>query len=282
MASWCRCRAGLRRLPGSDTDPAAAAVGAVLSVAVAGSRGVDGFLSLVGPDEQVALAAAGRPRTYHRGERVFLEGDRSDAVFLVVEGHARVFTTTMEGNEVTLSVRGPGDLIGEMSALDPGSRRSASVVALDPLRCRVIPSAELQAVLDRRPRVALALLRLIIGRLREADRRRTEFGSYDATRRLARILVETADDIDAAGVATAGTAASATGGRPAGAGAASRSAQGASISLALSQRELAGLIGASRESVARALAELRRRDLIATGRRTITIRDAEALRIYAS
>jgi CRP-like cAMP-binding protein len=239
----------------------------------------------VGADERAVLAAAGRPRAYHRGERVFLEGDRSDAVFLVVEGHARVFTTTMEGNEVTLSVRGPGDLIGEMSALDPGSRRSASVVALDPLRCRVIPSTELQAVLDRRPRVALALLRLIIGRLREADRRRTEFGSYDATRRLARILVETADDIDAAGAATSGaasTAASTAGGRHAGAGAASRSAQGASISLALSQRELAGLIGASRESVARALAELRRRDLIATGRRTITIRDAEALRTYAS
>jgi CRP/FNR family transcriptional regulator, cyclic AMP receptor protein len=223
---------------------------------VTGDHALGGFLSRLGADERAAVTAAGRRRTYHRGDRLFLEGDRSDAVYLVVEGRARVLTTTAEGNEVTLSVRGPGDLIGEMSALDPGSLRSASVVALDLLRCQVISAAELQAFLDAHPRAALALLRLMIGRLREADRRRTEFGSYDATRRLARILVETADEVGPA--------------------------PGPPISLALSQRELAGLIGASRESVARALAELRRRDLITTGRRAITIRDAAALRLYAS
>jgi CRP/FNR family transcriptional regulator, cyclic AMP receptor protein len=228
---------------------------------VAERQRISGFLSLLGPAERTAVAAIGRRRTYPRGDRLFLEGDPSDAVYLVLEGRARVLTTTAEGNEVTLSVRGPGDLIGEMSALDPGSLRSASVVALDPLRCQVIPSTELLAFLDAHPRTALALLRLTIGRLREADRRRTEFGSYDATRRLARVLVETADEVDSA--ATAGT--------PARLG-----------DLALSQRELAGLIGASRESVARALAELRRRGLIATGRRAITIRDPAALRLYAS
>jgi CRP-like cAMP-binding protein len=203
-----------------------------------------GFLSSLDPDAQRALSAIGRWRTYRRGDRLFHEGDRSDAVYLVVEGRARVFTSTEEGNEVTLTVRGPGDLVGEMGALDPGAPRSATVVALDPLRCRVVAAGDLRTFLEQHPRAALALLHLVIGRLRDSDRRRAEFGSYDSTRRLARVLVE-------------------------------------SSTLALSQSELAGMIGASRESVARGLAELRRRGLVATGRRTITIRDADALRLYA-
>jgi len=215
-----------------------------------------GFLSWLQPEEREALSAKGRWRSYRRGERLFLEGDHSDAVYLVVEGRTRIYTTTDEGIEVTLSVRGPGDLIGEMSALDPGARRSASVVALDPLRCRVVAADDLRAFVQAHPSAALALLHLVIGRLRYADRRRAEFGSYDATRRLARVLVETS---------TTGGATTAH----------------APVGLALSQSELAGMIGASRESVARALAELRRRGLVATGRRTITIRDADALRIYA-
>jgi CRP/FNR family transcriptional regulator, cyclic AMP receptor protein len=231
---------------------------------VADRDGLGSFSSLLGPAEGVALRALGHPRHYRRGDRLFLEGDRSDAVYLVTEGQARVYTTTAEGNEVTLSVRGPGDLIGEMSALDPGGHRSATVVALGVLQCRVIHSAELRAFLEDHPRAAVAMLRLVIGRLREADRRRTEFGSYDATRRLARILVEAAEEMTHPG--------DREGSPP--------DRQGA-ISLPLSQSELAGLIGASRESVARALAELRRRDLVATGRRAISIRDAAALRRYA-
>src|SRR5262245_19495896 len=214
--------------------------------AVAGSGG---FLASLDPGEGVALGAIGHERAYRRGERLFHEGERTDVVYLVVTGRARVYTATSEGNEVTLSVRGPGDLIGEMGALDPGSPRSATAVALDPLRCRVIRAPELVAVLEAHPRAALAVLRLVIGRLREADRRRTEFGSYTTTRRLARLLVDTAGD-----------------------------ARG---DLALAQQEMAGLIGASRGAGARALAEMRDRGLGATGRRSVTVRDPHGLRRFA-
>lgn len=218
-------------------------------------------MSSLGSEDLAALAALGHHRTYPRGARLFLEGAPSDAAYVVVEGRARVFTATAEGNEVTLCVRGPGDLIGEMGALDPGSPRSAGVVALDTLRCQVVGAAELQQFLATHPRATLAVLRLVVARLRDADRRRTEFGSYNATRRLARVLVEAADEAAAR--------------RPA------ASRQEHVLGLSLSQRELAGLIGASRESVARALAELRGRGLVATGRRAITIRDSAGLRSYA-
>jgi len=229
---------------------------------VAELRAIGSFLASLGREELAALGSVGHNRTYRRGDRLFLEGDSSDAVYIVVDGQARVFTVTAEGNEVTLCVRGPGDLIGEMAALDPGSVRSASVVALDPLRCHVIHAEELNALLGTHPRATLAVLRLLIGRLRDADRRRTEFGSYNATRRLARVLVEAVDE--------------AAPGRPV------SPLRESELGLALSQQELAGLIGASRESVARALAELRSRGFVSTGRRAITIRDAAGLRRYAN
>lgn len=222
--------------------------------------GNGGWLGLLRPDERAALGALGRWGTYRRGERLFLEGDRSDAVYLVVEGRARVYSVTAEGNEVTLSVRGAGDLVGEMGALEPQGRRSASVVALEPLRCRVLSATELHRFLEAHPHAALALLQLVIGRLRHADRRRAEFGSYDTTRRVARILVEAARE---------------------GGGSVGASPPASRPGVALSQQELAGLVGASRESVARALAELRRRGLVTTGRRAVTIRDLTALHLYA-
>ena len=226
---------------------------------------VGSFLGSLAADERTALGEIGHARSYRRGERMIMEGDQNDTTFLVLDGRVRVFTGTREGDEVTLSVRGPGDLIGEMGALDPGGRRSATVIALEPVRCRVIAARELQAFLEAHPRSTLALLRLVIGRLRGADRRRTEFGPYDATRRLARVLIEAADE------AATGAHGSR---RDTGTG-------GVQLGLALSQHELSGLIGASRESVARGMAELRRRGLVTTGRRSVTILDADGLRGFA-
>jgi CRP/FNR family transcriptional regulator, cyclic AMP receptor protein len=228
---------------------------------------VGSFLGSLAADERTALGEIGHARSYRRGERMILEGDQNDTTYLVLEGRVRVFTGTPEGTEVTLCVRGPGDLIGEMGALDPGGRRSANVVALEPVRCRVFAARELQAFLEAHPRSTLALLRLVIGRLRGADRRRTEFGPYDATRRLARVLIEAADEAAA--------------GAPAHGGRRDRGAAGVQLGLALSQHELSGLIGASRESVARGMAELRRRGLVTTGRRSVTILDADGLRSFA-
>jgi CRP/FNR family transcriptional regulator, cyclic AMP receptor protein len=236
---------------------------------VADIPGVGSFLGSLAADERAALGAIGHARAYRRGERMILEGDQNDTTYLVLEGRVRVYTGTPEGNEVTLCVRGAGDLIGEMGALDPGGRRSASVIALEPVRCRVIAARELEAYLETHPGASLAMLRLVIRRLRGADRRRTEFGPYDATRRLARVLIEAADEVTAGG---------GSGGRR---DAGTRGTRGLQLGLALSQHELAGLIGASRESIARGLAELRRRGLVTTGRRAVTICDAEGLRRFA-
>jgi len=198
--------------------------------------------------ERKALLSAGRKRHYARRERLFHEGDRSDFVAVVLEGRVKIVVSADNGGESVLGVRGPGTLVGELAALDPGPRLG-SAVALEPVEARVLTADDFRAFLAGHPGAALELVRMLVGRLREADRRRMEFGAYDVGRRVALVLAEMATD--------------------AGAGAMDR--KPAAVVVQLTQQELAAMVGASRESVARALATLRDRGVLTTGRRSITI-----------
>jgi len=150
-------------------------------------------------------------------------------------------------------VRGPGALLGELSAVD-GAPRSASVAALEPVVALVVPIAAFVDYLRSHGDAAIALLQLVTARLRDADRKRVESAAYDIPGRVARRLLELAERF----------------GEPDG--------QGVRIGVALSQDELAGWVGASREAVAKALRVLRDRGFVTTGRRTMTVLDLEGLR----
>jgi CRP/FNR family transcriptional regulator, cyclic AMP receptor protein len=206
-------------------------------------------------DARAALLGAGQLRRYPRNARVFCEGDRSDFVVVILEGRVKVVVTTAEGGESVLGVRGPGALVGELAAFDAG-HRVATAVALEPLHVRLLHADEFRAFVARHPEAAVELITMLIGRLREADRRRAEFGNYDTQSRLARLLGDLAVDQAAGGAS-------------------------GPVQVRLSQDEIAGLIGASRESVARALAVLRARGAVTTGRRTITVLDVNALTAFA-
>ncbi|WP_113700734.1 Crp/Fnr family transcriptional regulator [Nonomuraea lactucae] len=209
------------------------------------------FLSMLTPDEVEALRAAGRPRRWERGTTVMTEGDTSDWVLVLTEGRVKVSSHTSSGTEVVLAVRGPGGLLGEMSAID-GSPRSATVTALEPIAGVVV--RDFPAFLQNHGRVAVLLMRLVTGRLRDADRKRIEYGAFDTTGRVATRLLELAERY---GEKTNG---------------------GVRVTLPLSQDELAGWTGASREAVSKALRTLRDRGLIETGRRRVVIHDMEGLR----
>jgi CRP/FNR family transcriptional regulator, cyclic AMP receptor protein len=217
---------------------------------VAAGAALGEFADGLSEAERSALFAAGRQRTYPRNARVFCEGDSSDFIVVIIEGRVKIVVTTAEGGESLLGVRGPGALVGELAAFDRGPR-GASVVALEPLTVRLLAADEFRAFIAQQPEAGLELIRVLIGRLREADRRRAEFGVYDSVSRVARLLGDLID------------------GQP------------RHIEVRLTQQEIAGLVGASRESVARALGVLRSRHLVATGRRTITVLDPEALRSVA-
>ena len=183
--------------------------------------------------------------------RVFHEGEQSDFVVVVVEGRIKIVSSTVDGSEAVLGIRGPGSLVGELAAFD-GGPRTASAIALDPLTVRVLTAAEFREFVASRPGAALELIRVLMGRLREGDRRRVEFGAYDATSRVARLLCDLANEAVVR--------------------------DGPAVHVQLAQHEIAGLVGASRASVARALASLRDLQIVTTGRGAITVVDVDALR----
>ncbi|WP_049571496.1 Crp/Fnr family transcriptional regulator [Nonomuraea sp. SBT364] len=209
------------------------------------------FLSTLTPEEIEVVLASGRPRRWERGTTVMTEGDTSDWVLVLTAGRVKVSSHTSSGTEVVLAVRGPGGLLGEMSAID-GSPRSATVTALEPIAGVVI--RDFTGFLQDHGRIAVLLLQLVTERLRDSDRKRIEYGAFDTTGRVATRLVELAERY---GEKTAG---------------------GVRVALPLSQDELAGWTGASREAVSKALRTLRDRGLIETGRRRVVVHDMEALR----
>jgi CRP/FNR family transcriptional regulator, cyclic AMP receptor protein len=171
-------------------------------------------------------------------------------------GQAKVTVLDRDGHEAILGFRGPGELLGELSAVDD-SPRSATVTALEPMIALGIPGSAFRDLLERRPGIAHALLRVLAARLREADRQRLEYAAYDVPGRLARRLVELAERFG------------------------NQTGDGVEITLALSQGELAGWSSCSREAASKALATLRGLGWIDTRRRHILVRDLEALRRYA-
>jgi CRP-like cAMP-binding protein len=199
------------------------------------------------------FAERAQSRRFRPAATIFSEGFEVDRVALLVSGRVKVSSFADNGEEYVLALRGPGDLIGELSALD-GEPRSATVTALEPVEALVIGAAAFRDFLTRNPAVALELLAMLSRRLRDADRKRVEFGALDVPGRVANRLLELA----------------ASYGQPA--------EHGVRLELPITQRDLAGWIGGSREAVAKALHGLRGRRLIETHRGCIVILDLEELR----
>jgi CRP-like cAMP-binding protein len=216
----------------------------------------EGFLAELPAGAREALAGLGRRRRFDAGAPLFLEGDLGQTVLVVFAGRVKLSANTDDGHGVMLAVRGPGDVLGDLSAVDGGAR-SATATALEPVDAQVITSDDFRAFLADVPGAGLALLRVVVARMRDSDRLRVEFGARDALGRVALRLVELAD--------TAGE----------------RTESGIRITVPLTQDELAQWVAGSRESVARALASLRKRGLISTARREIVVLDLDGLRAAA-
>jgi CRP-like cAMP-binding protein len=211
------------------------------------------FLDALSQGNVDELRALGRPRRYPVGARLFSEREAGDAVLVLLSGRVKLSATSESGREALLGIRVPGELIGEMSAID-GAPRSATATALEPVEVLSVSSEAFVAYLHRTPGVALVLVRMLNRRLRDADHKRIEFLAQDTVGRVCSRLVELAERF----------------GEP--------SDSGTDINIAITQEDLAGWTGSSREAVIRALRTLRELGWIATGRRTITLLDLEMLR----
>src|SRR5690606_38392354 len=121
--------------------------------------------SVVGPDLWEEFVAAGGRRSFGRGERMFVEGDPPGEVYGVLDGRVNLSVVTREGREISLAHKGPGEVFGELSAID-GLPRSASATALDDVVVAIVSASRFVRFVDENPSVALPLLRLLAARLR--------------------------------------------------------------------------------------------------------------------
>jgi len=212
----------------------------------------DGFLQALSDEEATAIRAVGLRRAYGRHITLVHEGDDVGPVIVVLRGHVKIVKLAEGGREAIVAVRGEGDLIGELAAID-GGPRSTSVTSLEPIEALLVPRSDFTAFLEHRPRVALVILRIVAARLRYTSAQQAQFGTHDVVGRLAWRLLELSQRF---GV---------------------RRESGIEIELPLSQEELASWVGASREAVSKAFQLLRSLRIVETGRRRITILDLEAL-----
>jgi CRP/FNR family cyclic AMP-dependent transcriptional regulator len=211
------------------------------------------FLRQVGREDAEALLALARRRRVRRAQPILHAGAAGDDVVIVLEGRVKLVAYGVDGREVVLGLRGPGELIGEMAAL-AGQRRTATAVALDDVEAGYLAAADLRTYLVEHPGVGLVIIRMLVNRLAEADRDRIDLATQDSVGRVAKRLVELAADH----------------GTPDG--------EGTRIEVSLTQDELASWTGATRETVSRALRLMRRLGWIATDHRSITVLDPAALK----
>lgn len=206
--------------------------------------------------ERARLAGLARIRLYKPREAIVEKGDPPRELFVLLRGRAKVLTRGAEGSDAALNVMGPGQVFGEVALLD-GQPRSATVVALEECEAAVVDIQSFRDFLMGSPSVALELLGVLAGRVRDLTTRLEDRAFLDVPARLAKQLLWLAQNHG------------------------EQTAAGAQIEVRLSQQELGDLIGATRESVNKHLSEWTRSGVLKQGRDRIELLDLEALRAVA-
>ena len=197
-----------------------------------------------------ALSSAMGTIRLAKGEVLFREGDPEDRLYVVASGKIKLGRSGSAGRENLLAVLGPGQMFGELSVFDPGPR-SSTATAVTASEIRTLEHEELMGWLTGRPEVAQGLLAQMAARLRRANDVVADLVFSDVPGRVAKQLLELAKRFG------------------------DRADDGIHVHHDLTQEELAQLVGASRETVNKALADFAARGWIRLEPRSVTILDVE-------
>jgi CRP/FNR family transcriptional regulator, cyclic AMP receptor protein len=172
------------------------------------------------------IAAVATVRAFPKRAIIVTEGDDSDSLYVMISGKARVFVADDKGREVQLNQLGVGEYFGEVT-LD-GGPRSASVMALEDCRCAVVKRAELTPFIEKNPELAIHIVRKLARRVRDLTENVRSLALMDVYGRVARLLLELAEDKDGRLV----------------------------VSEPLTHKDIASRVGASREMISRIFSDL--------------------------
>ncbi len=199
-----------------------------------------------------ALRASMTEQTTPRGTVIFAEGQIGDHMYVIVEGKVKLGHASPDGRESLMAVLGPGEIFGELSLFDPGPR-AASATALTDARVLALGNMSLRSWLAGRPEVAEALLAALARRLRRNNETLGDLVFSDVPGRVAKALLDLADKF---GEVTA---------------------DGILVKHDLTQEELAQLVGASRETVNKALADFAQRGWLRVDQREVLLLSVDRL-----
>ena len=192
-------------------------------------------------------------RSFPRNAFILRAGEETDALYLILSGRVKVLIPDEEGHEVILAVLGPNDFFGEMGLLDD-QPRSASVETLEPCETVRLSKAGFTNLIKDNFELAMLIIRSLVKRLREADRKIESLALIDVYGRVARLLLEMAVNVDGKWV----------------------------VEHAPPKQEIARMIGASREMVSRVVKDLERKGLIRAEKRRIYVLDKQSMQRRAS
>jgi len=214
------------------------------------------FWDLLPPEERRALRSLGRDREYPPGTNLCVEGDPATQVFILLDGWVKILSDSEDGHQSILALRGAGDIVGETSGETTG-RRNATMQAMVTVRALIVGYDRFSSFLDTHREGSHAYRHVMAHRWSDSDAMLRRRAVTSGAQRLAGLLIGLAERLDGqAGVVV-------------------------DIALPLTQDELASLAGTSRATVARALNGWRKRGLIRTGQRRITLTDMPGLRKVA-
>lgn len=192
-------------------------------------------------------------RRYRKDSVVFVQGEYGTRCFVILTGSVKISAYAPDGREAVLAVLGPGDVFGELSLFDEAPR-SADATAIEDAELLSLDDRALTEVVRANPEVAMSLLRVLSRRLRFANERFQDAAFFDVTGRVARRLADLSAQHGVGGD------------------------DGVVVDVPLSQEALAKMIGATRESVNKALAGLTRRGLVRREGRRYVVTDVQGLR----
>src|SRR3954452_12502281 len=209
------------------------------------------LLAVLSEERRRAVLAAAVRRRYKKGEIVFHDGDPGDALHLIASGRVAVRVTTPMGDVATLQVLGPGECFGEGALLSDGSRRAATVQALEPLQTMVLSRSDFVRLRDDHPDIDALLVDILAARVQQLTTGLTEALYVPAEQRVLRRLAELADLY---------------------------ADHKATIVIPLTQDDLATMAGTTRPTANRVLNSAEDRGAIALSRGRIEVTDLRALR----
>ncbi len=215
-----------------------------------------GIFSNITNDELVDIISMTGHMEYDKDENIFLEGDKSDTLYIINEGKIKLFKITKSGKEQILHILSEGEFFGELNLIKAG-KYHFHARAVTPVRLCTLTNEDMKNIVLKRPEIGLKVLEVVGERLSKLETMVQTLATNDAEARLASLLIQLSEENG------------------------KRTSQGIEIRVPMSREDMSNLTGVARETISRKLKKLEDQGIIKViGSRKIVIIDEEELHDY--